>query len=104
MGLPPEIFVKRKLECNNSCEDDTILEPESSDSYGWITFFEEHRTLFNQMKDHRSYEIYSDFNFSTATLYLCILNDTMSSRKFCLSNCKLSEGIGASLGLGNFVF
>ena len=56
------------------------------------------------MKDHRSYEIYSDFNFSTATLYLCILNDTMSSRKFCLSNCKLSEGIGASLGLGNFVF
>ena len=44
--LKPEIFVKRKLECNNSCEDDTILEPESSDSYEGITFFEEHRTLF----------------------------------------------------------
>ena len=53
------------------------------------------------MKDHRSYEIYSGFNFSTATLYFCILNDTMSSREFCLTNCKLSEGIGTSLGLGN---
>ena len=29
------------------------------DPYGGITFFEEHRTLFQQMKDHRSYEIYS---------------------------------------------
>ena len=48
MGIVPEIFVKRKLECNNSYEDDTILEPESSDSYGEITFFEEHTTLFSK--------------------------------------------------------
>lgn len=46
VGILPEIIVKRKLECNNSCEDDTALEPESSDSYGGITFFEEHRTPF----------------------------------------------------------
>ena len=67
MGKLPEIFVERELECNNSCEDDTILEGESSDSYGGIAFFEEHRTLFLQIKDHRSYDIYSGFNFSTAT-------------------------------------
>ena len=41
-----DIFEKRKRECSNSCEDDTILETESSDSYGGITFFEEHRTFF----------------------------------------------------------
>ena len=80
MGILPEIFVKRKLEFNNSCEFDTILEEESSDSYGKITFFEEHKTLFLANEDHRRYEFYSGFNFSTATLYFCILNDTMSSR------------------------
>ena len=53
------------------------------------------------MEDLRSYEIYSGFNFTTATLYFCILNNTMSSRKVCLTNCKLSEGIGTLLGLIN---
>ena len=33
VAILPEIFVKRKLECNNLCEDDTILEPKSSDFY-----------------------------------------------------------------------
>ena len=64
MEILREIFVKRELECNNSCEDDTILEPESRDSYGGITFVEEHRTLFKQMIGHRSYEFFLGFNFS----------------------------------------
>ena len=46
MGILPEILVERKPECNNSCKDDKILEPESIDAFGGITFFEEHRTLF----------------------------------------------------------
>ena len=87
VGILPEIFVKRKLECNNSCENDTVLEPGSSDSYGGITFFEEHGTRFKQMKENEN-EIYSGFNFSIATLYFCILNDTMSSGEFCLTNCR----------------
>ena len=53
------------------------------------------------MKDHGSYEIYSGFNFLTATLYFCILNHTMISREFCLTNCKLSKGIGTLLGPEN---
>ena len=57
--------------------------------------------FFEEIKDHRSYEIYSGFNFSTATFYFSILNDTESSSEFCLTNCKLSERIGALLGLGN---
>ena len=46
MGILPEIFLMRKLEFNNSCEGVKALEPESSDSYGRITFFEEHITPF----------------------------------------------------------
>ena len=36
---------KSKNACNNSCEDDTILEPESGDSYGGMTFVKEHGTI-----------------------------------------------------------
>lgn len=46
VGILLEIFVKRKLECNNLCEDDIILELELSDFYGGIIFFEEYRIFF----------------------------------------------------------
>ena len=85
--LSAEIFVKRKLECNNSCDDDKILEPKSSDSYGGITFFEDSlKNIEPFFANERSSQlkIYSDFNFSTATLYFCILNDTILKLKVIL--------------------
>ena len=40
--------ISEDKEYNNSREDDRILEPESSDSDGRITYVEEHRTLYKR--------------------------------------------------------
>lgn len=37
----------KEKEYNNSCEDETILEPEVSDFDGAIKYVEEHRTLLS---------------------------------------------------------